>query len=207
MAPCCSPSRVTLLTGQYAHNHGVESNNPPHGGYPAFRRKVNPKHTLPAYLHRAGYRTGLVGKYLNYYGTTKPREIPKGWDHWQALTLGEAWMYGYTLNSNGHLRRYDGSPSDYQTDVLSRKADRFLRRSARRRRPFFLLLATGAPHEEPASFFKPHPHRNPRPAPRDRNRFRNRHLPSPPSFNERKIGDKPQLPFLRRHRLRARRQA
>jgi arylsulfatase A-like enzyme len=202
--PLCCPSRVTLLTGQYAHNHGVGSNNPPHGGYPAFRRKVNPKHTLPVYLHRAGYRTGLVGKYLNFYGTTAPLEIPKGWDYWQALTLGEAWMYGYTLNSHGHLRRYGGSPSDYQTDVLSRKANRFLRRSAHRRRPFFLLLATGAPHEEPASFFKPNPHRNPRPAPRDRNHFRNRRLPRPPSFNEWKIGDKPQLPFLRRHRLRRR---
>jgi arylsulfatase A-like enzyme len=199
--PLCCPSRVTLLTGQYAHNHGVGSNNPPHGGYPAFRRRVNPRQTLPVYLHRAGYRTGLVGKFLTYYGTSRPLEIPKGWDYWQALTLGESWMYGYTLNSNGHLHTYGGSPSDYQTDVLSRKADRFLRRSAHHRRPFFLLFATGAAHEEPASFFKPNPHRNPRPAPRDRNRFQHRRLRRPPSFNERKIGDKPPLNFLRRHRL------
>jgi N-acetylglucosamine-6-sulfatase len=195
----CCPSRATLLTGQYAHNHGVLSNRPPHGGYPAFRRKVNPNHTLPVYLHRAGYRTGLVGKFLNYYGTTYPREIPKGWDYWQALTIGEAWMYGYTLNSNGHLVTYGSRPSDYQTDVLSRMADRFVRASARRRRPFFLLLATGAVHEEPASILPPHPHRNPRPAPRDLNRFDRRRLPHPPSFNERRIGDKP--PFLRPARL------
>jgi N-acetylglucosamine-6-sulfatase len=195
----CCPSRTTLLTGQYAHNHGVLANRPPHGGYPAFRREVNPHHTLPVYLHRAGYRTGLVGKFLNYYGTTVPLEIPEGWDYWQALTIGESWMYGYTLDSNGHLVTHGSSPSDYQTDVLSRKADRFVRASAGRRRPFFLLLAPGAPHEEPASFFPPHPHRNPRPAPRDLNRFDHRRLPHPPSFNERQIGDKP--PFLRPPRL------
>ena len=196
----CCPSRVTLLTGQYAHNHGVVANDPPHGGYPAYRRKVNQKHTLPVYLHRAGYRTGLVGKFLNSYGVANPRQIPRGWDSWQALTMGtEHFMYGYTLNSNGRLRRRDGSPSDYQTDVLSRRADRFVRQSSHRRRPFFLLFATGAPHEEPEGLVGSHPHRNPRPAPRDLNRFEHKRLPRPPSFNERKIRDKP--PFLRPPRL------
>jgi arylsulfatase A-like enzyme len=196
----CCPSRVTLLTGQYAHNHGVGSNDPPHGGYPAYLNEVNAKHTLPVYLHRAGYRTGLVGKFMNSYGVSRPRQIPRGWDSWQALTMGtDHWMYGYTLNSNGHLRSHDGRPSDYQTDVLSRKADRFLRRSSHRHRPFFLLLATGAPHEEPEGLLGSSPHRNPRPAPRDLNRFEHKRLPHPPSFNERRIDDKP--PFLQPPRL------
>jgi N-acetylglucosamine-6-sulfatase len=196
----CCPSRVTLVTGQYAHNHGVGANDPPHGGYPAYRRKVNPRHTLPVYLHHAGYRTGLVGKFMNSYGVARPREIPRGWNTWEALTMGtDHFMYGYTLNSNGRLRRRDGRPSDYQTDVLSRRADHFVRRSSHRRRPFFLLFATGAPHEEPEGLVGLHPHRNPRPAPRDLNRFEHKRLPHPPSFNEREIRDKP--PFLRPPRL------
>jgi N-acetylglucosamine-6-sulfatase len=195
----CCPSRVTLLTGQYAHNHGVGDNDPPHGGYPAFLRKVNAKHTLPVYLHQAGYRTGLVGKLMNSYGVAHPRQIPRGWDYWQALTMGtDHWMYGYTLNANGRLNTHDGRPSDYQTDVLSRRADRFVRRSSHGRRPFFLLLATGAPHEEPV-FFDASPHRNPRPAPRDLNRYQHKRPPHPPSFNERLIRDKP--PFLHPPRL------
>ena len=59
--PLCCPSRATWLTGQYAHNHGVTSNRL---GYVALREKIN---TLPAWLHRAGYRTVHVGKYLNGY--------------------------------------------------------------------------------------------------------------------------------------------
>jgi N-acetylglucosamine-6-sulfatase len=197
----CCPSRATLLTGQYAHNHRVLSNDPPHGGYPAFKRKVPGSHTLPVYLQRAGYRTGYVGKFLNFYGVAKPHEVPRGWDQWQVLRGGsEHEMYGYTLNSNGRLHTYGSGPSDYQTDVLSSKADRFVRHSARHRRPFFLTFAPGAPHEEPDRLFGPSPHRNPRPAPRDLNRFDHRRLPRPPNFNERKIGDKP--PFLRDHRLR-----
>ena len=192
----CCPSRATLLTGEYAHNHRVLSNDPPHGGYPAYLRKVNPKHTLPVYLHRAGYRTGLVGKFMNSYGVAHPRQIPRGWDSWQALTMGtDHFMYGYTLNSNGHLQPHDGASSDYQTDVLSKGADRFVRHSSHGRHPFFLLFTPGAPHEEPDGLFGPHPHRNPRPAPRDLNRFNHKHLPHLPSYNERKIHDKP--PFLR----------
>ena len=161
----CCPSRTTLLTGQYAHNHRVLANDPPHGGYPAFRRKVPASRTLPVYLHRAGYRTAYVGKFLNFYGVAHPREVPRGWDQWRALKGGsEHDMYGYTLNSNGHLHTYGSRPSDYQTDVLSRQADRILRHSARHRRPFFLVLAPGAPHDEPDRLFGPSPHRNPRPS-------------------------------------------
>jgi N-acetylglucosamine-6-sulfatase len=196
----CCPSRITFLTGRYAHNHRVLANNPPHGGYPAFRRKVSASRTLPVYLHRAGYRTAYVGKFLNFYGVSHPRQVPKGWDQWRVMTGGtEHQMYGYTLNSNGHLHTYGSRPSDYQTDVLAHRADHFLRHSARHRRPFFLTFAPGAPHDEPDFLFRPSPHRNPRPAPRDLNRFDHRRLPRPPSFNEARIGDKP--PFLRDHRL------
>src|SRR5262245_32756792 len=59
LSECC-PSRATFLTGQYAHNHGVLNNEPPFGGYPRLRGAE----TLPVWLQRSGYATGLVGKYL-----------------------------------------------------------------------------------------------------------------------------------------------
>jgi N-acetylglucosamine-6-sulfatase len=198
--PVCCPSRATFLTGRYAHNHGVMSNDTPRGGYPAFRRKVAPRRTLPVRMRRAGYRTAYVGEFLNDYGHANPRQVPPGWSEWAALTAGtDKRMYGYTLNVNGQLRRYGSAPRDYQTDVLARRAEQFVRRAAASRQPFFLTLATLAPHAEFDELFGPRPHRNPRPAPRHLDRFDARGLPRPPSFNERDVTDKPG--FMRRPRL------
>jgi len=63
LSECC-PSRATFLTGQYAHNHLVRSSRPPFGGI----RRLDGSETLAVWLQRAGYATGLVGKYLNGYG-------------------------------------------------------------------------------------------------------------------------------------------
>jgi len=74
--PLCCPSRATMLTGQYAHNHGTLANTP---GYAALRDKGN---TLPAWLRRAGYVTAHVGKYLNRYKASVDRatDVAPGWD-------------------------------------------------------------------------------------------------------------------------------
>src|SRR6185436_15634308 len=64
LSTCC-PSRATLLTGQYPHNHGVYRNTGKHGGFEAF---VNDQSTVATWMKAAGYRTGLIGKYLNLYG-------------------------------------------------------------------------------------------------------------------------------------------
>jgi N-acetylglucosamine-6-sulfatase len=184
--PLCCPSRATFLTGQYAHNHGVLSNTPPDGGFEAFRDA----RTLATSMKRAGYRTGWIGKYLNGYGSrgNNRRYIPPGWDEWRAPVGQVNRLYDYTLNENGHLRDYGSEPRDYQTDVFARKAARFIRRSARRPKPFFLTVATGPPHSEggrtPGSL-------NPRPARRHKDRFRQARLPDPPSFNEANVSDKP----------------
>jgi arylsulfatase A-like enzyme len=62
--PLCCPSRATFLTGQYSHNNRVLSNAPPNGGV----LRLDDRSTLATWLRAAGYRTSMVGKYLNYYG-------------------------------------------------------------------------------------------------------------------------------------------
>src|SRR5688572_28974363 len=75
----CCPSRATALTGQFPHNHGVIRNDGQQGGFAHF----NDTSTLAVWLRDAGYRTGLVGKYLNGY--LDPTYVPPGWESWKAL--------------------------------------------------------------------------------------------------------------------------
>jgi arylsulfatase A-like enzyme len=184
--PLCCPYRATLLTGQYAHNHGVLSNRGDNGGYEAF----DDRSTLPTWLRKEGYRTGWVGKYLNGYGKrdNDPEAVPPGWDEWYApVGKTESRMFDFGLNENGRVRRYGDRERDYQTDVLARKGVGFIRESADDPRPFLMVLATSAPHGEGQRGGYP----NPRPAPRHRGSFDDERLPRPPSFNERNASDKP----------------
>jgi N-acetylglucosamine-6-sulfatase len=189
--PECGPSRATFLTGQYAHNHGVLSNDPPDGGFDAFRDA----NTLPVWLRGVGYRTAYFGKYLNGYGWAalgnEPAYVPPGWSRWAALTdHTEYQMYGYDLNLDGRVRAYGDAPADYQTDVLARLASRFIQRAAGSK-PFLVTVAPLAPHDEGVLEGEPEAPRNPRPAPRDLGRFGARELPTPASFDEADVADKP----------------
>src|SRR5436190_23456036 len=97
--PLCCPSRATFLTGQYAHNDGVLSDQ-------RFT-DLDSTNTLAVWLKRAKYRTAMVGKYLNGYGVVDPRQIPPGWRQWFALTGGtEQKRYGFKLNENGKVHFY-----------------------------------------------------------------------------------------------------
>ena len=83
------------------------------------------------------------------------------------------------MNDNGKFEDHGQGQNDYMTDVLSQKADDFIRASTSDSHPFFLYLATYAPHE-PAT-----------PAPRAANLFSNLIAPRTPSFNEADVSDKP----------------
>jgi N-acetylglucosamine-6-sulfatase len=189
--PECCPSRASFLTGQYAHNHGVLSADPPEGGYPAFSDKAN---ILPAWLQEAGYRTGHIGKYLNGYGVaalgSSPTEVPVGWDYWEVpADHSEYQMYGYTLNENGELHHYGYQPADYQTNVLSDKAAAFLR-AGPTAQPFFLSVAPVAPHGEGVLERWPRVNRDPRPAPRDLGALSSEPTPHPTAYR-RRVEDAP----------------
>jgi len=107
--PLCCPARTTLMTGQFSHNHGVLSNFKSNdGGYYTFSSlpgKLNQRNSLAPWLHRAGYRTAMVGKYLNEYGALDRREVPPGWDQWAVLLDNSTYDYfNYAMNVNGKVR-------------------------------------------------------------------------------------------------------
>jgi arylsulfatase A-like enzyme len=105
--PLCCPSRATFITGQYAHNHGVVGNFFPYGWY-SMKRRAN---ILPAWLQRVGYRTALVGKWLNGYGAVDAHgEVPKGFDIWRGLLDASAYDYfNFVMNRNGKLKSWGDS--------------------------------------------------------------------------------------------------
>ncbi len=102
--PLCCPARATFITGQYAHNHGVKGNFAPYGWYGMKDRK----NILPAWLDDAGYRTALIGKWLNGYGALDAHgEVPHGFDIWRGLLDVSAYDYSnFVMNMDGKLKAW-----------------------------------------------------------------------------------------------------
>ena len=186
LSQCC-PSRATFLTGQYAHNHGVLTTQPPFGGFPAF----HDRQSLPVWLQQAGYRTALVGKYFNKYGRPDPTYVPPGWSDWHGLEGGSVYHYeGFQINDNGHVRTY---PGQYQSDVLEALDQRFIRTSATGHKPFFLWATFVAPHigTPRGDLFAPPKLHEAVPLSFFANPFLGIDMPRTPAFNEADVRDKP----------------
>ena len=174
----CCPSRATILTGEYSHGTDVYRNNPPHGGFQTFVSED--RSTMATWLQATGYRTALVGKYLNGYGTN-PTYVPPGWDSWNAALISDSdkgGYYDYRMDIGGSIRRYGDRPSDYSTDVFAGYATRFIR-SVPQGQPLFLYFAPHAPHE-PAT-----------PPPRYETSLSGVPPYRPANFNEANVSDKP----------------
>jgi len=176
----CCPSRATFLTGQYVHNHGVLDNRYPLGGFRKFLESGKEQSTIATWMQSAGYRTGLIGKYMNQYPqkVKNPTHVPPGWNEWQGVFFPENY-YEYQVNENGKVVYYGAEEADYLTDVLRQKTATFIGQKASDPRPFFLYLAPFSPHA-PA-----------RPAPRHDEELPGVRAPRPPSFNEEDVSDKP----------------
>jgi N-acetylglucosamine-6-sulfatase len=179
--PICCPSRASILTGLYSHSTGVYHNAPakPFGGFTAF----DPSSTVATWLKAVGYRTAMIGKYLNgYHGTS----IPPGWDDWFATYKNSAY-YDYLASDNGVLRQFGSKPSDYGTTVLANRAVSFIE-TTDASMPLFLHLSPHAPHAPSI------------PAPGDGTAFGGLGLHRPPNYNEEHVGDKPkhirELPLM-----------
>jgi N-acetylglucosamine-6-sulfatase len=183
--PLCCPSRATFLTGQYAHNHGVLTDQ-------RFG-DLDSSNTLAVWLRRAKYRTAMVGKYLNGYGVPpfSPREVPKGWTQWYALTGGtEQHRYGFKLNENGKVQHYGRKPSNYIDYILDSKVNAVLKQWTISPKPFFIYYNPNNPHGESGTPFWST--RDPEPAPQYLGTFGDITAPHPPNFNEANVSDKPQ---------------
>ena len=167
----CCPSRSTIFTGLYSHNHHVMDNNPPTGGAPAFRPLES--EALPVWLDNAGYTTGFVGKYLNNYDGTY---IPPGWDEWKGRVVGQPYLGKDQVEGFG----MDGKNAEGKThtQVFADEAVSFVTQRAGAT-PYFLFVSPYAPHD-------PGIH-----ADRYDALFSDAPLPRPPSFNERDVSDKP----------------
>jgi N-acetylglucosamine-6-sulfatase len=125
----CCPSRASLLTGKYAHNTGIGGNAFP-DGFHGFHVGDESNRTFAVALRRrAGYTTGLLGKYLNEYPFVEsaPRNavprtfVPPGWSDWAVPISGQYYGVDYLLNRNGRILRKRG-PRDYLGDLLARRA-------------------------------------------------------------------------------------
>jgi N-acetylglucosamine-6-sulfatase len=146
----CCPSRTSTLTGDYSHTTGVYGNTAQFGGWEAFTHSpvgrsistVNDRTTIAVDMHQAGYRTALVGKYLNGYPAAgNYRYVPPGWDHWFAVHTGS--YYNYPVATGGKIVRHGDGPKSYITRVLANRAVKFIQASSD---PFFLYYAPTAPH-------------------------------------------------------------
>ncbi|HEY9048775.1 MAG TPA: sulfatase [Ohtaekwangia sp.] len=128
----CSPSRASILTGQYAHTHTIVDNQAPMPeGLVMF----------PQYLQRVGYQTAFFGKWHMGNQNDAPQ---KGFDHWVSFK-GQGVYYNPVLNVNGKQVTY--SDSTYITDLLTDHAlDWLKKRDADK--PFFLYLSNKAVHAE-----------------------------------------------------------
>ncbi|MDR7544174.1 MAG: sulfatase [Armatimonadota bacterium] len=177
----CCPSRSTILTGQYVHNHRVLTNTRPNGGYPRFLEQGHERSTVGTWLQAAGYRTAFLGKYLNGYPLRgQQTHVPPGWDEWNSPAGGTPYAnFNFRMNENGRIVPYGRAPEDSMTDLLARKAIAFIRQAAAAGRPFFVHLSTYAPHA-PAT-----------PAPRHEDAFSGVAAPRSPAFNEADTSDKP----------------
>jgi len=126
----CSPSRASILTGQYAHHHGVVDN-----------QQLVPEGTrfFPEDLQEAGYRTGYIGKWHMGENTDRPRP---GFDHWVSFR-GQGPYRNPTFNINGEQVPREG----YTTDLLTEYALNFLKEQDGEE-PFFLYLSHKAVHAD-----------------------------------------------------------
>lgn len=119
----CTPSRAAILTGKYSHMNGVT----------VFNRFDGRQLTVAKLLQKAGYHTGMVGK---WHLTSDPT----GFDFWSVLP-GQGKYHDPDFIENGSRKTIKG----YATDIITDEALTFLKERPHDK-PFFLMCHHKAPH-------------------------------------------------------------
>ncbi|MGE0755686.1 MAG: sulfatase [Pirellulaceae bacterium] len=130
----CSPSRASILSGLYAHAHGVLDN------FTEYPRQLA---SFPRRLHDAGYRTAYIGKW--HMGEDNDEKRP-GFDYF-VTHKGQGKYFDTEFNVDGERRVLPG----YYTRVVTELAEQWIREASRGTQPFLLMLGHKAPH----SFYFP----------------------------------------------------
>ena len=186
-APLCGPSRASMLTSMYVHNHGCENNNT----MPSFNGQGLDQDTIGTRMTDAGYTCGYFGKYLNGYEAT-PAYVAPGWQRWVA-SLGAV---SHEVNVGGVVRTVDMHVDQFATNQLRR----WLKNRATDPDPWFAVFAPTNPHSDGWKVDSYAP------SPRHAHDFDGVAW-NPPSLNEKDMRDKPSwlhgIPFKDKAKMRA----